>query len=352
VDSVVGGFPNAHVTFHLHMVNRERRGRQIGTTGASGDVSHGEMSSRQDSFLALLLLLAAARGCRRRLGFLWCLILCLRAVCSGSVLHSSIFGGYSRVSLEHSMSLGNMPIPSAFSGSAAICLPIRPTPAISLPTSALFSVLNFSVVPDTGSYAFTSSVALGTLGASASVFSFSSADARFLFLFAYFSVSRFGMWYLVVMRAYVAKSIHQHLVQKASDESRTYAPWPGVHRTAAWLVAAIPPWCRDTPSLLIRTCGAVVRGIRSGIRNLLVFNNPPRMKSSTGTWRLGKSTIMLSFSLIREVSSGDDSHAYTSVSRDSLSRLTGYSSPALKKRPDSASPKALVGGRHSQNYIA
>jgi hypothetical protein len=98
VDSVVGGFPNAHVTSHLHMANRERRGRQIETTGASGAVSQGEMLPRQSSFLALLLLLAAARGCRRRLGFLGCLILCLCAICSGSILHSSIFGGYSRVS--------------------------------------------------------------------------------------------------------------------------------------------------------------------------------------------------------------------------------------------------------------
>jgi hypothetical protein len=42
-------------------------------------------------------------------------------------------------------------IPSAFSGNAAICLPILPSPAINRPTSALFSVLNFSVTPDSGS---------------------------------------------------------------------------------------------------------------------------------------------------------------------------------------------------------
>jgi hypothetical protein len=42
-------------------------------------------------------------------------------------------------------------VPSAFSGNAAICLPILPNPAINRPTSALFSVLNFSVTPDSGS---------------------------------------------------------------------------------------------------------------------------------------------------------------------------------------------------------
>ena len=162
----------------------------------------------QDSFLAFLLLLTAACGRRRKLGFLGCLVLCLYAICSRRVLHSSILSGYSQVSCDPNVP-GQVSIPSAFSGSAAICLPSLPTPAISLPASALFSVLNFSVVPDTGSKAFTSSVALGTRGASPSVFSSVSADVRFLFLFAYLSVSRFGMWYLVVMRACVVENHYQ-----------------------------------------------------------------------------------------------------------------------------------------------
>ena len=150
------------------------------------------MSARQESFLALLLLFAAARGCRRRLGFLRCLVLCLCAVRSGRVFHSSVFSDYAHVSCAHNVP-DRVSIPSAFSGSAAICLPSLPTPAINLPTSALFSVLNFNVVPDTGSYAFTSRVALGTRGASSPAFSSLSAAARFLFLLAYFSVSRLGM---------------------------------------------------------------------------------------------------------------------------------------------------------------
>lgn len=157
-------------------------------------MSHEKISARQHSFLALLLLFAAARRCRRRLGFLRCFVLCLCAVRSRRVFHSSIFSRCAHVSCAHNVP-GRVSVPSAFSGSAAICLPSLPTPAINLPTSALFSVLNFNVVPDTGSYAFTSRVALGTRGVSSPVFSSVSAAVavRFLFLLAYFSVSRFGM---------------------------------------------------------------------------------------------------------------------------------------------------------------
>lgn len=165
------------------------------------------MSARQESFLALLLLFAAARGCRCRLGFLRCLVLCLCTVRSRRILHSSIFSDCADVSCAQNVP-GRVSIPSAFSGRAAICLPSLPTPAINLPTSALFSVLNFNVVPDTGSYALTSRVALGTRGASSPVFSSLSAVERFLFLLAYLSVSRFGMWYLVVMRACVVGKNH------------------------------------------------------------------------------------------------------------------------------------------------
>jgi hypothetical protein len=150
------------------------------------------MFARQHSFLALLLLFAATGRCRRRLGFLRCFVLCLCAVRSRRVFHSSIFSGCAHVSCAHIVP-DRVSVPSAFSGNAAICLPSLPTPAINLPTSALFSVLNFKVVPDTGSYAFTSRVALGTRGASSPVFSSVSAAVRFLFLLAYFSVSRFGM---------------------------------------------------------------------------------------------------------------------------------------------------------------
>jgi hypothetical protein len=162
----------------------------------------------QDSLLALLLLFAAAWDRRRRLGFLRCLVLCLCTVYNGRILHSSILSGYPHISCASNVP-DKVSIPSAFSGSAAICLPILPTPAINLPTSALFSVLNFNVVPDTGSNAFTSRVALGTRGASPSVFSSVSVDVRFLFLFAYLCVSRFGMWYLVVMRACVVENHYQ-----------------------------------------------------------------------------------------------------------------------------------------------
>ena len=210
VISVVGGLPERSredFSVLLRMASRERPERR--TSGRPTPVMLYHMKSylqRQGSFLALLLLLAAARRCRRRLGFLRCFVFCLCAVCSGRVFHSSIFSGYAHVSCAHSVP-GRVTIPSAFSGSAAICLPSLPTPAISLPTSALFSVLNFSVVPDTGSYAFTSRVALGTRGASSAVFSSVPAAVRFLFLLAYFSVSRFGMWYFVVMRACVVGKI-------------------------------------------------------------------------------------------------------------------------------------------------
>jgi hypothetical protein len=76
--------------------------------------------------------------------------------------------------------------------------------------------LNFNVVPDTGSYAFTSRVALGTRGASSPVLSSLSATVRFLFLLAYFSVSRFGMWYFVVMRACVVEKNHNQRCCPAS----------------------------------------------------------------------------------------------------------------------------------------
>lgn len=238
----------------LHMANRERPERRISGRPTPAMLCHMKSCpQRQDSFLALLLLFAAARRRRRRLGLLRCFVLCLCAVYSGCVFHSSIFGGCAHVSCAHIVP-GRVSIPSAFSGSAAICLPSLPTPAINLPTSALFSVLNFNVVPDTGSYAFTSRVALGTRGASSPVFSSVSAAVRFLFLLAYFSVSRLGMWYFVVMRAcVVGKKNHivSVVVQRASDELWTYAPWPGALGTAAWLVAAIPPWCRGTPSLRI-----------------------------------------------------------------------------------------------------
>lgn len=94
---------------------------------------------------------------------------------------------------------------------------------MSRPTSALFSVLNFKVTPDSGSYAFTSRVALGTLGASASAFSSGSAGARFLFLLAYFSESRFGMLYFVVMRACVAQDMLLVMCrQQAVDRGLTH----------------------------------------------------------------------------------------------------------------------------------
>lgn len=244
-------------------------------------MSHEKVSARRDSFLALLLLFAAARSRRRRLSFLRCLILCLCAVCSWRVFHSSIFSDYTFVSCVRNV-LGRVFVPSAFSGSAAICLPSLPTPAINLPTSALFSVLNFNVVPDTGSYAFTSRVALGTRGASSPVFSSLSAAVRFLFLLAYFSVSRFGMWYLVVMRAcVVGKNIISVVVQRTNDELRTYAPWPGALGIATWLVAAIPPWCQGTPSLCVVL--AVVMpwlSTRSGvIEHVLVLLLSPQIRS-------------------------------------------------------------------------
>ena len=56
------------------------------------------------------------------------------------------------------------------------------------------------------------------------------------------------------------KSLISVVVQRASDELWTYAPWPGALGTAAWLVAAIPPWCRGTPSFVYVAdcdCGAV-----------------------------------------------------------------------------------------------
>jgi hypothetical protein len=236
------------------------REAKIGKTGASDAVSHEKMSARRASFLALLLLFAAARSCRCRLGFLRCLVLCLCAVCSGCILHSSILSRFAHVSCAHNVP-GRVSIPSAFSGSAAICLPSLPTAAINLPTSALFSVLNFNVVPDTGSNAFTSRVALGTRGASSPVFSSLSAAVRFLFLLAYFSVSRFGMWYLVVTRACVVGKNHYQRCCPASKR------WVVDLRTVAGRAWNSSLACRCHSSMVSRYtifmccdcgCGAVV----------------------------------------------------------------------------------------------
>ena len=250
---------------------------------------------------------------------------------------------------------------SAFSGNAAICLPSLPTPAISLPTSALFSVLNFNVVPDTGSYAFTSRVALGTRGASSPVFSSVSAAVRFLFLLAYFSVSRFGMWYFVVIRACVVGKNHtiSVAVQRACGELWTYAPWPGALGTAAWLVAAIPPWCRGTPSLcmLWSCCCGISTRCCNRTRTGIAFSLTPRrfagpiegMKSGLGAWE----RVDHAFSLVRE------DHEVTAIvraihpaSRDSLLHSATYVSLASRERPQPSSPKVLLSTVIREIYIA
>lgn len=87
--------------------------------------------------------------------------------------------------------------PSVFSGSAAIRLPSTPRPAINLPTSAARSVLNLSTTPEAVSYVFKVIVARGVRSSSA----FSADSLLFEAGLVYRGVLRFGMLYLVVMRA-------------------------------------------------------------------------------------------------------------------------------------------------------
>jgi len=70
-------------------------------------------------------------------------------------------------------------VPSIFPGRAAICLPNLPSPVISLPTSAALSVLNFSTMPDCGSYVFKTKTARGTFGVEVSLSSSSPSRFRF-----------------------------------------------------------------------------------------------------------------------------------------------------------------------------
>ena len=135
------------------------------------------------SFLVLLFLLAAACARLR----LWVSSDCIfnardnfcGLLCHWRILHRCI---YRQRLATSSFCITQMPVPSAFSGSAAMCLPTRPSPCIKRPTSAALSVLNFSTTPDSGSYVFSVSVARGICGAALPSFSSCSPSApRFLF---------------------------------------------------------------------------------------------------------------------------------------------------------------------------